>query len=303
MKLGPQDKVFITAELKRISRLKNREYLKNGKTPKYINLKKQFDAKYKLEAKKYLEKRLDDLGEAKPGQVFNILKRLGAQPGDCSVSGAFSLPAHVSESLSDQESAEKMAKHFASISQQYPPLNTSALPPRVQDKLQTSEKPPVISEYDTYCKIRAAKKPRSGVPCDLPKIITQEFLPELSLPVIRIINTMFQSYQWPSHWMVENVIPIPKIPLPDTEDDLRPIYLTPLFSKVAEHFVVQWLLDYVGHKLDFRQYGGLKGNSVTHYIIEFVNFILSCQDSTDQTAIMACMVDFSKAFNRQNHNI
>ena len=82
MKLGPQDKVFITAELKRISRLKNREYLKNGKTPKYINLKKQFDAKYKLEAKKYLEKRLDDLGEAKPGQVFNILKRLGAQPGD-----------------------------------------------------------------------------------------------------------------------------------------------------------------------------------------------------------------------------
>ena len=103
------------------------------------------------------------------------------------------------------------------------------------------------------------------MPCDLHKIITQEFLPELSLPVSRIINTMYQSYQWPSHWKVENVIPIPKIPLPDTEDDLRPIYLTPLFSKVAEHFVVQWLLDYVGHKLDFRQYGGLKVNSTLHY--------------------------------------
>ena len=87
------------------------------------------------------------------------------------------------------------------------------------------------------------------------------------------------------------------------EDDLRPISLTPFFSKVAEHFVVQWLLDCVGHKLDFRQYGGLKGNSVTHYIIEFVNFILSCQDTSEKTAIMACMVDFSKAFNRQNHNI
>ena len=34
-----------------------------------------------------------------------------------------------------------------------------------------------------------------------------------------------------------------------------------------------------------------------------MNFILSCQDSTDQTAILACMVDFSKAFNRQNHNL
>ena len=51
------------------------------------------------------------------------------------------------------------------------------------------------------------------------------------------------------------------------------------------------------------QYGGLKGNSITHYIVEFINFISSCQDSSDQTAVMACMVDFSKAFNRQNHNL
>ena len=71
---------------------------------------------------------------------------------------------------------------------------------------------------------------------------------------------------------------------------------------MAEHFVVSWLLNFIGHKIDFRQYGGLKGNSITHYIIEFVNFILSCQDSSEQTAVLACMVDFSKAFNRQNHN-
>ena len=64
-----------------------------------------------------------------------------------------------------------------------------------------------------------------------------------------------------------------------------------------------WLLSYIEDKIDFRQYGGLKGNSITHYLIEFINFILSCQDSNDQTAILACMVDFSKAFNHQNHNL
>ena len=67
--------------------------------------------------------------------------------------------------------------------------------------------------------------------------------------------------------------------------------------------MVMWLMDYLKDKIDFRQYGGLKGNSITHYLIEFINFILSKQDSFDQTAILACMVDFSKAFNRQNHNI
>ena len=53
----------------------------------------------------------------------------------------------------------------------------------------------------------------------------------------------------------------------------------------------------------FSQNGGLKGNSITHYLIEFIYFILSCQGNTDQTDILAVMVDFSKAFNRQNHNL
>ena len=66
---------------------------------------------------------------------------------------------------------------------------------------------------------------------------------------------------------------------------------------------MMWLMGFIKDKIDFRQYGGLKGNSITHYLIEFINFILSCQDSPDQTAILACMVDFSKAFNRQDHNL
>ena len=102
---------------------------------------------------------------------------------------------------------------------------------------------------------------------------------------------------------MEQETPIAKIPIPENEDDLRPISLTPFFSKVAEQFVVKWLLEHIGDKIDFRQYGGLRGNSITHYIIEFIHFILSCQDNQDQTAILACMVDFSKAFNRQNHNL
>ena len=80
-----------------------------------------------------------------------------------------------------------------------------------------------------------------------------------------------------------------------------PVVRLVIFSKVTEHFVVKWLLHFISDKIDFRQYGGLKGNSITHYIIKFINFILLCQDSSEQTAILACMVDFSKAFNRRNH--
>ena len=304
MKLGYKDKIFITAELKRLDRQKNREYLKRGKTEKYLMLRKKFKLKYKEEAEKYLQKNLESIRESNPGQVFKILKQLGAQPGDCPDSQTFSLPEHEDENLSPSQSAERIAAHFAAISSEYPPLNIEQLPARVRDKLIPGElTPPQISEYEVYCKIRAAKKPRSGIPGDLPKTLLQEFSPELATPLCKIIQNIFKSGEWPNHWKLEQVTPIPKIPIPENEDDLRPISLTPFFSKVTEQFVVTWLLEYIGEKIDFRQYGGLRGNSITHYIIEFINFILSCQDSQDQTAIMACMVDFSKAFNRQNHNI
>ena len=72
---------------------------------------------------------------------------------------------------------------------------------------------------------------------------------------------------------------------------------------MAEHFVVMWLLSYIGQKIDFRQYGGTKGNSITHYLIEFINFILANQDDDSPIAIIACMIDFSKAFNRIDHTL
>ena len=117
------------------------------------------------------------------------------------------------------------------------------------------------------------------------------------------MNKVTQSADWPKQWKVERTTPIGKIPQPESEDDLRPIALTYFFSKVMEHFVVMWLLTFIGDKMDFRQYGGTKGNSVSHYLIEFINFILYNQDAREPTAVLACLVDFAKAFNRQDHNI
>ena len=303
LKLSSHDKPFITSELKQLDRKRNREYLKRGKTDKYLQFKHQFELKYRTAAEKYLNKYLNELKEANPGQVFKFLKRLGPRPGDCSEDNSFTLPTHESESLTAQQSAECIAEHFAAISQEFPPLTVKSLPVRVQSKILSPGVAPVISEYDVYCKIRAAKKPKSGIPGDLPREIINEFGPELASPIHKIISNIFQSGEWPRHWKLEQVVPIKKGATPETEEDLRPISLTPFFSKVTEHFVVMWLLQFISDKIDFRQYGGLRGNSITHYIIEFINFILSCQDSLDQTAVMACMVDFSKAFNRQNHNL
>ena len=89
----------------------------------------------------------------------------------------------------------------------------------------------------------------------------------LAKPLEILWNRIIKSGVWPEQWKTEYTTPIGKIPVPECEDDLRPISLTLFFSKVMEHFVVLWLLDIFGHKLDFRQYGGLKGNLINHYFI------------------------------------
>ena len=88
-----------------------------------------------------------------------------------------------------------------------------------------------------------------------------------------------------------------------TEDDLRIISLTPFFSKTFEQLVLDWLLKYVGEQLDSFQYGGRKGTSINHYLIDLITFILYNQDLPETRAVLATMIDFSKAFNRQNHQI
>ena len=115
----------------------------------------------------------------------------------------------------------------------------------------------------------------------------------------RIMNTGL----WPKQWRLEYGTPLQKKTNPVEEDDLRIISLTSYLSKKFEHFVIVWLLEYIGSQLDWGQYGGRKGTSISHYLIDFVNFILYNQDLAVPHSVIAVMIDFSKAFNRINHNI
>ena len=135
-----------------------------------------------------------------------------------------------------------------------------------------------------------------------------EFCPELATPMCKIFTNIINSakqgaVKWPTPWKLEFGTPLQKTADPENEDDLRIISLTSFFSKVMEKFVVEWLMGYIGDKLDPKQFGGLKGNSISHYMIELINYILYNQDYNLPIAVLICTIDFSKAFNRQNHNI
>ena len=143
------------------------------------------------------------------------------------------------------------------------------------------------------------------MPDDIPVKLLDEFLPELTAPVAAIYREAIATHSWPGSYKKEHHIPINKIPCPQSEDDLRNLGLTPFFSKRLEWFLIQWIWPYISPHIDVDQLGGLPGCSVNHYLILMLDFIHKKLDARHRnpTAVLAGLVDFSKAFNRMDPNI
>ena len=302
LKLNCFDNEFTTPAIKCIKRKKNREYNKHGNSPLYKTLKKLLKKTIREEGEKFVSKQVELAGE-KGNKWIRRTAALLARPGD-STKNPFDLPDHVERGLSELESAEEIADFFSKISQEYDPLCLENLPQRVKTKLADDEcDHPSFHEHDIYLELLGTKKTFS-VPGDIPTDILDEFLPEFCTPITAIINKSFANHQWPSNFKKEFGVPINKIPVPETEDDLRSIGLTPYLSKRMEKLLIKWIWKYLSPHIGLDQLGGLPGCSIVHYIIRMVDFILGNLDSSSKcpSAVIAATVDFSKAFNRMSHN-
>ena len=69
-----------------------------------------------------------------------------------------------------------------------------------------------------------------------------------------------------------------------------------------ESFLGDWLLEIVAPHLDPGQCG-MKGSSITHYLIKLFHFIFSTLDQRQPHAVLAAFIDMSKAFNRVDHTL
>ena len=168
---------------------------------------------------------------------------MGKRPGD-TTQACFQLPSHAEQNLTPAQSAEIIAEHFCHISQQFDPLHIPHLPPNVQEYLSqpSPNHVPKLSNQEVYKRIMEAKKTNSQVPGDLPSKLVKQFANLLTGPVTTIFNKVSASASYPTQWKIEHQLPLPKVSLPESEDDLRNIAKTPFWSKVYESFIGSWLI-------------------------------------------------------------
>ena len=126
------------------------------------------------------------------------------------------------EGLSNKQGAQLIAEHFASVSNQYSPLDNKQLPTYLP-----AQAAPQLSQVEIYERINRQKKTKTTLPIEIPHKLRKEFLPELTAPLTHIINECLKQQVFPSMWKNEWVTPAPKITNRKELTDLRKISCTP----------------------------------------------------------------------------
>ena len=149
---------------------------------------------------------------------------------------------------------------------------------------------------------RLNKKKATG-PDNIPTWVLRDFCQVLAGPVACLWNSYIREGKISNVWKSADVSPLPKVTSAlEVRKDLRPISLTPLFSKGIESHVVKWLWDIIFDKIDPKQFGSVKGSSTVHALVELLH-TCNCYNSTDasRSFVRILLLDYSKAFDLINH--
>ena len=148
---------------------------------------------------------------------------------------------------------------FASVSDDFTPLDYCTLPAFLPAPKQL----PVISVYEVKSKLANIKVSKAAGPDGILNRVLREFSDELAYPVTELFNRSLYHYI--------SISPIRKTRPVQSENDLRPISLTPTLSKIQEDFAVKWLYEDIGKKIDLRQFGSIKGSSTSLCLVDLLH--------------------------------
>ena len=186
------------------------------------------------------------------------------------------------------EAGNETAAYFTRISDQFEPIEEGSAMPAFRRPMTVRQ----VAE-----KLAAAKKPNSSVKGDVLPRLMKEFHQVFAPAVTTIFNAVFQTNRWPAAWKVETTVVIPKTGCPESLAECRNISCTSFLSKVLESVLLEDLRSEI--PVDPLQYGGIKGSSVDHLLVDLYDEVLSSLEGGNPAVVLG--VDFEKAFNRLNH--
>ena len=293
VKIHDTDKPWMTPSLKQLI-IERQSAFHSGDEELWRHYRKKVKDEISQRKRTYYSNKVKQLRFSEPKKWWDYIKKISGKNNTTSA-------IHITrdgDELTGPALAHVLNNHFSNVSADLPSLDLSSLPAY----LPATEPVPLITPQEVCKKLLKINPLKSQGPDSVSNRILKEFAYELALPVCTIFNTSLSTGLVPSIWKDAIITPVPKCSSVSCEDELRPIALTSALSKVLEDFVVTWMLEDVKHKIDPKQFGSLKGSSTSFCLIDMMNNWLRALDAPSHY-LRVCFVDFSKAFDRINHNI
>ena len=159
-----------------------------------------------------------------------------------------------------------------------------------------------VSTEEVRVKLATLNPQKAQGPDSIPAWLLKENADLFAYPVMEILNCSYNSGCLRWSWKQANIVPIPKQKLIlDINKHLRPISLTPIILKLAEHFVVErYVKPAVMWRIDQYQYGTVPKSCTPYAPISMIHSWTKGTDGNGSTA-RVMVFDFQKAFDLIDH--
>ena len=133
--------------------------------------------------------------------------------------------------------------------------------------------------------------------------VIKALLPRISTILVHIVNISFELGIFPENWKKAVITPIPKISIPLSPNDFRPISILPSLSKIIEKLANRQIVAYlIEHNfLDPYQSAYRRNHGTQTALLKLTEDIYDALDNSEITLIV--LLDFSKAFDTVNHKL
>nr|XP_054775487.1 uncharacterized protein LOC129283941 [Lytechinus pictus] len=257
---------------------------RSRKFDRYHQLRNKVQREISRAKSTYFRNKVEHLKQSEPGKWHRQIRSLTGMTKKPS----FSLGP---EDESPRQIAENLNVHFSQVCNVLPPLDLSALPAY----LPAPSSPPVIQEHEVYKRLKRLNASKAPHPNDVPTRLFKEFALEISGPLSKIFNECLKFGYFPAKWKCASVCAVPKTQRVTCLDQLRPISITSVLSRLFESFLADWLMTDLRPHIDPSQYGNMKGSSINHYLVDMLDLIYRSLERSGCYANI-CTIDFTKAF-------
>ncbi len=140
-----------------------------------------------------------------------------------------------------------------------------------------------------------------AVPDGLPNILQKNCATSLSEHITHIYSTSLHDEIFPTDWKFSYVYPFHKDGPRLDVTNYRPICIQTALVKLFEKMVLLQLTTLFTNTISSNQHGFIGGRSTTSNLFIYVNYLLEALNNGQ--AVHTIYTDFSKAFDRVDHNI